>query len=284
MKYLAHLENNPDSKIISIYDVIQGLNGETPSAWEGRTYFSLWHHIPMIAKVNSTKQKPHFAFKPGHGGNKNSGGGESIEHQLSKKIISDLKSLNIKIGEIEDSIFFSEVIIEQPFEDGKYKADLYCRICKENKFGFPVNSMIIIELHLSNRVKNSKKKFYRNNNLTAIEVDIWHKIKFQGDVQKLQKQLSGYFRKQRFAKRLHDPNWETIINGRECSNELPKQEEIEAKKPELPSFERERAKITHVEQKSLPVETSPNIDLKPSELHTKPKKTFWERLLGLFSK
>ena len=82
MKYLAHIENNLESRIISIYDVIRGLNGNRPQEWEGRTYYSLWYNTPMIARVGSNKMKPHFAFKSGFGGNENSGGGESIEHQF----------------------------------------------------------------------------------------------------------------------------------------------------------------------------------------------------------
>lgn len=65
MKYLAHIENKIESEIISIYDVIKGLNGENPCEWEERTYFSLWYSTPMIAKANTSKRKPHFAFKKG---------------------------------------------------------------------------------------------------------------------------------------------------------------------------------------------------------------------------
>lgn len=287
MKYLAHLENNLKSKIISIYDVIKGLNGENPIEWEGKTYYSLWYNTPMIAKVNSNKQKPHFAFKKGYGGNENSGGGESIEHQLSKKIISDLKVLNIKIGETEGQIKFSEIIIEQPFENGKYKADLYCKISNENNFNFPVNSMIIIELHLTNKVKKSKEKFYRNNNLTAIEINIWKEIKFEGDIEKLQRQLNGYFQKQRFAKRLHDPNWKSIVNNREKKKRLEKELKFQQQKEELERIENIRNEELRIkrEQRELLSQKNSKISQDKIEKSQKPKKkSFWRKIIDYITK
>lgn len=287
MKYLAHLENNLDSKIISIYDVIKGLNGEKPREWEGKTYYSLWYNTPMIAKVNSNKQKPHFAFKKGYGGNENSGGGESIEHQLSKKIISDLKVLYIKIGETEGKIKFSEIIIEQPFENGKYKADLYCKISNENNFNFPVNSMIIIELHLTNKVKKSKEKFYRNNNLTAIEINIWKEIKFEGDIEKLQRQLKGYFQKQRFAKRLHDPNWKSIVNKREENKRLEKELKLQQQKEELERIDNIRNEALRIkrEQRELFNQNNSKTSLDKIEKFQKPKrKSFWRKIIDYITK
>lgn len=287
MKYLAHLENNLKSKIISIYDVIKGLNGENPIEWEGKTYYSLWYNTPMIAKVNSNKQKPHFAFKKGYGGNENSGGGESIEHQLSKKIISDLKVLNIKIGEIEGRIKFSEVIIEQPFENGKYKADLYCKISNENNFNFPVNSMIIIELHLTNKVKKSKEKFYRNNNLTAIEINIWKEIKFEGDIEKLQRQLNGYFQKQRFAKRLHDPNWKSIVNKREEKKRLEKELKFQQQKEELERIENILNEELRNKREKGELFSQKNSKISQEKIEKSQKlkkKSFWRKIIDYITK
>lgn len=207
MKYLAHLEKSLNSDIISIYEVHKGMHSNDPLIWENREYYSLWYNTPMVAKVNSIKIAPHFAFKKGFGGNENSGGGESIEHQLSKKVIYDNKSLHLKIGDIEDKLFFSEVIIEKAFENGLYVADLYVKIINVNKFDFPIDSNLIIELHRTNKVKKSKQHFYRINNIAAIEIDIWDKINYEEDIEKLQKQLVGYFNKLRFAKTLHNPNY-----------------------------------------------------------------------------
>ncbi len=287
MKYLAHLENNLESRIISIYDVIKGLNGENPIEWEERTYYSLWYNTPMIAKVNSSKRKPHFAFKKGFGGNENSGGGESIEHQLSKKIISDLKVLNLKIGEIEGELKFSEIIIEQPFENGKYSADLFCKISDENNFNFPVNSMIVIELHLSNKVKKSKEKFYRNHNLTSIEINIWKEIKFAGDIEKLQRQLKGYFQKQRYAKRLHDPNWKNIIHKREEKKKLEEQLKFQQHKEELERVESVRNEELRfeIEQREILRRKKFKTPQITKEKTQKVKeKSFWKKILDYISK
>lgn len=207
MKYLAHIKNDLTSDIISVYDVYKGLNSKNPVIWESREYYSLWHLTPMYARVNYKKKAPHFAFKNGFGGNENSGGGESIEHQLSKKVIYDNKVLHLKIGDLVDKLIFSEVIIEKEFENGKYKADLYVKIANENKFDFPIGSNLIIELHKTNKVKKSKQQFYRNNNIAAIEIEIWDKIKYEENIDKLQCELHRYFSKRLFTKTLHDPNY-----------------------------------------------------------------------------
>lgn len=289
MKYLAHLENNRESRIVSIYDVIKGLNGENPIEWEERTYYSLWYNTPMVAKVNSSKRKPHFAFKKGFGGNENSGGGESIEHQLSKKIISDLKVLNLKIGEIEGELKFSEIIIEQPFENGKYSADLFCKISEENNFNFPVNSMIVIELHLSNKVKKSKEKFYRDHNITSIEINIWKEIKFAGDIEKLLRQLKGYFQKQRFAKRLHDPNWKNIIHKRVEKKELEKQLKLQQQNEELERLENIRNEELRIERKNKELIrqkdfSTPQVVIEKSPKLKGKEKPFWRKLLDYITK
>lgn len=284
MKYLAHIENNLDSRIISIYDVIRGLNGNNPIQWESRTYYSLWYNTPMIAKVNSNKMKPHFAFKSGFGGNENSGGGESIEHQLSKKIIYDLKSLNLKIGNIESELKFSEIIIEKPFDDGLYRTDLYCKIECKNRFQFPIGSMLAIELHYTNKVKKSKQKFYRDNNIASIEIDIWKKIKFTGDIEQLQRQLTGYFNKQRFAKRLHDPNWKNYLREREKQ----KQREIESERKRLSliRLERENKRLLELNEKVKVSKVQPNIEIKVIDRKNSaiPKKSFWKRIFDFIFK
>lgn len=207
MKYLAHIDQNPESKIISIYDVVKGLNGENPAWWENRTYFSLWYITPMIAKVNAKTIKRHFAFKKGFGGNEYSGGGESLEHQLSKKIIYDLKSIQIKFGNTEGKLTFSEVIIEQPFENGKYRADLYCKIEESNPFDFPKNSMLAIELCLTNKVKKSKEKFYRDKNIAAIEIKIRDSINYNDSLDEIHAKLTRQFTGMNYPKNLHNPNW-----------------------------------------------------------------------------
>ena len=207
MKYLAHIQNDLTSDIISIYDVCKGLNSKDPSIWESREYYSLWYNTPMNARVNYKNKAPHFAFKNGFGGNENSGGGESIEHQLSKKVIYDNKVLHLKIGDLEDKLIFSEVIIEKGFESGKYKADLYVKIGNENKFDLPIGSNLVIELHKTNKVKKSKQQFYRNNNIAALEIEIWDKIKYEENIDKLQYDLHRHFSKKLFTKVLHDPNY-----------------------------------------------------------------------------
>jgi len=285
MKYLARLEKDQQSKIISIYHVIRGLNGENPSQWERRTYYSLWKLNPMIAKVYSNKQNPHFAFKKGFGGNENSGGGESIEHQLSKEIISDLKTIHIKMGEISGKLYFSEILIEKPFENGKYEADLYCKISNENNFNFPIGSMLVIEFHKTNRVKKSKEKFYRDHNLAAIEIDVWDKIKFQGNIEKLQNQLKGYFQKPRFAKRLHDPNWKKIKAQRERKKEIQQQKEVEISEQIIKKHERQKNEFLELERQELLRNQEKKVNQQGIQTTTKQnKKSIWRRIIDFIMK
>lgn len=281
MKYLAHIDKSLNSRIISIYDVIQGLNGDTPQEWEERTYYSLWYNTPMIAKVNSVKQRPHFAFKKGFGGNENSGGGESLEHQLSKKVITDLKSLRIKIGDIEDTLLFSEMIIEQPFKNSKYQADLYCKIANSNKFNFQVDSMIVIELHRTNKVTKSKQRFYRDNNIAAIEVDIYKEIKYKGNIEQLQKELIGYFKRKRFAKRLHDPNWKKIIQEKKKSVQ---REELATQSSEPLNFQEESPSEQHQNQTGEKQIDNSNVVSTQYKSNLNNRKSFFGWILSFFRK
>lgn len=295
MKYLAHLENSLNSEIISVYDVIKGQNGDNPQQWEGREYYSLWYRTPMSARVKSKEIKPHFSFKQGYGGNKNSGGGESIEHQLSKKIIYDLKCLHLTIGEIEGYLRFSEVIIEKPFNNREYIADLYCKIADENNFGLPVNSMIVIELMYTSTTKRTKIAFYRRNNIAAIEIKIWNDIKYNDDIIKLQNRLEAYFKKMKYAKRLHDPNWQNLkvkknekviesIYDDSLSEVTSKVvnyfEEIKGENDTILDVGRKQEQLDSTMSNS---ENIKHIAI-PIIQEKKKRKSFWDRILKIFFK
>jgi hypothetical protein len=208
MKYLAHTNLDVESKIIHIYNVVNGLNSKNASAWEGKTYYSLKYLTPMIAKTKSIKNSPHFAFKKGSGGNENSGGGESAVHDYSKFVIYNNKFIHLKVFETEDTLFFSEVLIEYPFEK-KYVVDLYVCVAKENKFDLPVGSHLAIELVYTNDVKPSKIQYFRNKNIPLIRIEVYKEIELSKDydLNLLQKRLEGYFSKTRYGKWLHNPNY-----------------------------------------------------------------------------
>ncbi|WP_159086005.1 hypothetical protein [Flavobacterium faecale] len=243
MKYHAHLENNLNSEIVSIFDVKNGLNSKFPKIWENREYYSLSHFTPMKAVVNTKSKTPHFAFKNGGGGNENSGTGESIEHQLSKEIIYDKKSLKLKIGEIQDTLMFSEIFIEKPFENGLFRTDLYAKIKENNKFELPVDSFLIIEIHKTNKVTKTKQQFFRDNNYAAIEIDLYKEIKFDNDLNKLYRQLSGYFDKERYARTLHNPNY--------IKQKIERERKVEEKR--LLQLKNESSKQSKIEIKNEPV-------------------------------
>jgi hypothetical protein len=207
MKYLAHMKSSLDSDIISIYDVHAGMNSRNPEVWEKREYYSLWYLTPMIAKVSSTKINPHFAFKVGSGGNKNSGGGESLEHDLAKKTVFNLKKLRIRMWGEEDYLIFSEVKIEHRLENGRYIPDLYAKIAKENKFDYAIDSYLAIELHWTNEVHLSKQNYYRAQNIAAIEIKLNKKIRYKDDLFELQTQITRFFEMLQPAKSLHDPHY-----------------------------------------------------------------------------
>lgn len=245
MKFLAHLQKDLKDEPISIYDVIRGFNGKNPEFWEKRTYYSLIDGIPMKAVVNTIKKKPHFAVKKGYGGNDNSGGGESIEHQLAKKVIYDNKFLKIKIGSIRDTIFFSKIIIEQPIKKKNSKnekerigrrADLYVQIANRNSFDFLVSKGLIIEIYKSNKVSLVKRNFYRKFDIPSIEIKINKEIKFNGNVGKLYKELKECLSNEINATNLHDPFWEKHQKERK-EKQLKLQKEIEKKKQEQKEIE-----------------------------------------------
>ena len=262
MKYLAYIENSLDSNVISIYDVHAGMNSKNPGVWEKREYYSLWYLTPMIAKVNTTKIAPHFAFKVGAGGNENSGGGESLEHDLSKKTISDLKKLHIRMWGKEDYLYFSEVKIEYRLENGKYIPDLYAKIEKENKFEYAVGSYLAIELHWKNRVHPSKKEYYRIQNIAVIEIDLNKAIKYKDDLYKLQTQITRFFEALQPAKSLHNPNFRRHFNEINKAKEEKDKKLRESKEVLLKvnSIHRQLEEIKKTPSLSMPVEvTQPKI-------------------------
>lgn len=245
MKYLARLENNLNSEIVSIFDVKNGLNSKFPQIWENREYYSLWYLTPMKAVVNTKAKASHFAFKNGGGGNENSGTGESIEHQISKKIIYDKKSLKLKIGKIQDTLMFSEIFIEKSFENGLFITDIYAKIEKNNKFELPVDSFLIIEIHKTNKVTKTKQQFFRDNNYAAIEIDLYKEIKFDNDLDKLHRQLSGYFDKERYARTLHDPNY--------IKHKIERERKVEEKRLLQLKLKNESSEQSKIENKNEPV-------------------------------
>lgn len=204
MKYLAHIESSPQSKIVSIYDVVRGLASDA-QYWDGRTYYSLRDCTPMIAKTASSKVHPHFAFKAGYGGNESSGGGESIEHQLAKKVIYDNKSLYLKMGNVEDHLSLSDITIEKSFDNNRYVADLYAKVQNKNAFQIPIGSWLVVELHFRNKVGYQKQKFFQNKNIPAVEIDLYKEIAYDGDIDKLYRRLKGYFNARLYARWLSKP-------------------------------------------------------------------------------
>lgn len=207
MKYLAHLEKNGSSKIVSIYEVIKALNSANAENWEKREYYSLWYLTPMVAKPGRGKVSPHFAFKKGLGGNENSGGGESLEHDLAKKILYDQKYLSLKFKRVSEILKFSEIKIEERFPGIKRSADLFAKVSHENKLSIPKDSYIAIEIHRSNRISGSKKIAYQKHNIRSIEIDIDKDIRFNGNIEILQNRLEGYFKYPREARTLHNPDY-----------------------------------------------------------------------------
>ena len=173
--------------------------------WEGKEFYSLWRFVPMKAIVNTKMKKPHFAYKKGGGGNENSGTGESIEHELAKKEIYNRKSLLLKIGDIEDTLIFSEISIEKPFENRLYQVDLYAKIKEDNKFEFPIDSFLIIEIHKTHKVSKTKQQFFRDKNYAAVEIKLYKTIKYKDNLEDLQEHLVNFFNKPTFGKFLHDP-------------------------------------------------------------------------------
>ena len=135
----------------------------------------------------------------------------------------------------------------------------------ENKFNFPVNSFIVIELCRTNAVKKSKEKYFRNQNITAIEIEIFDKIKFEGNIEILQKQLLGYFGKKRFAKRLHDPNCRDL-------NKIKEKEKVKLTNV----FEEPKKILRQYEQVVIKNEISENIIPKPIN-----NKSLFQRIIDL---
>lgn len=276
MKFRAHIENNLKSETITIKDVIDGVNSKTPEKWEKRTYYSLWYLTPMFAKPNSVKIAPHFAFKRGLGGNEKSGGGESIEHELSKQIIADNLFLKIRIGKIQDTLYFSKVILEQRINKGERIADLYVQIKNKNRFDYPIGKGLVIEIHRTNKVTKTKRQFYRNENLPAIEIDIDKSIKYENNLYALQNQLENKLSTIVKATSLHDPYWKK----HKLERDKREKEYLEKKsKDRLEKLELERKRLIAERPKIVIPKIEKTTSFKREEVILKEKKTVFRKIL-----
>ena len=282
MKFRAHIENSVKSETVTIKTVVDGVNSKYPEKWEKRTFYSLKYLTPMYAKPNCKKIRPHFAFKRGLGGNEKSGGGESLEHELAKEIIAKNLFLTIKLGNIQDTLYFSKVIIEQKFNKGKRSADLYVQIKNKNKFDYTIGKGLVIEIHRSNKVSKTKRQFYRNLNIAAIETKIDKFNKLENDIYNIQNQLEKSLTSVNEGVSLHDP----FYLKHKIEREKKEKEFQESKrKRRLKELEKENQKILDKQSKVVIKKIEPqNIVIEKKKIISKRKKTFLKRIIDLIKK
>lgn len=277
MKFLAHRKSDGSDTEITIYDVIKGRNSDNPELWEeGKRYYSLWYHKPMKAVVNVTEKKPHFAFISGNAAG-HSKGGESIEHELSKKIISELKLIKIfAYGKhYEVPILKSKLENPENFRDRNYRIDVLleaesCLFTEE--YG---STRIGIEVNKSSKVKSRKKHAIRNieEKTILLEISLFNGIKFSNsnDVKHLYNRLAAYWKKEKKAKVLHNPNYKNY-------QDKVRRQEIKE--------ERDRVKSQNLSKENnfvnkKPVELTPQRDFTPPIVENVEEKTQPKKSLGL---
>lgn len=277
MKFRAHLENNVTSETITIKKVIDGINSKNPEQWEKRTYYSLKYLTPMYAKPNCQKIRPHFVFKKGLGGNEKSGGGESLEHELAKEIIAKNSFLTVKIGNVQDTLYFSQVIIEQRFNKGERSADLYVQIKNQNKFDYTVGKGLVIEIHRSNKVTKIKRQFYRNLNIASIEIKIDKFNKAENDIYFIQNELEKTLKTSIRAESLHDPFWKEHKLKREKFEKWRKEE---LRKERFQKLEKERLKLAKIEPKPTIKKHEEPITIQNERKITQKKTSIFRQLFN----
>jgi hypothetical protein len=262
MKYLAHRERDGRDKPISIYDVIKGRKSADVEHWEeGVIYFSLWYHTPMKAIVNVRSKKPHFAFingsDPGH-----QDGGESLEHSLSKKIVSELSILKVSVYNVSYEIPVKAGRMEHPeqFKDRSYRIDvmLQAEPCAfTSEYG---STRIGVEIKKSNKVKSRKQQHLRNvtDAMVLLEISLWDKITLDDDynVEKLYNRLGDFWRKEKIAFCLHNPNYKVAYE-----KHLEKERQQRIRKPEPSNNPMPARTIAHLQ---------PAITTKPSPVGEMP--------------
>lgn len=266
MKYSAYTDPEGNNRIVTIYDVIKGRKGDHPEDWEeGKIYYSLWYYTPMKAIVKVTKKKPHFAFVNGVAAGHNEGG-ESLEHSLSKQIVSELKELKVSVYGRSYVIPIEKGRIEHPetFKEWNYRIDVLLEVSKcpfVEEFG---SDRIGIEIKKSNGLKARKTNHIRrlSEQIVLLEVLLWDEIKLGGDndVELLYRRLLGYWEKGVKAVFAHNPNYKEGFKKYQENKERERQNKIEERKRLILESQTIKPKLARViPQKPVVVEPKQRI-------------------------
>lgn len=213
MKYLAHLKKDGSDDPITIYHIIQSQSSSDHKDYrkfeQGKEYYSLWRFEPMKAIVNGNK-RPHFAYKNSNA--KGNGGlGESIEHELSKHVISKLSVLKLSTYKKSYELPILNAKLENPlsYEGRNYRVDVMLEIDDCDFSRYVGTRKIAIEVKKGNAVENEKRSSIGNidEGIALIEITLFKEIKINSpeEIILLYRRLKGYWEKERYANMLCFP-------------------------------------------------------------------------------
>lgn len=150
----------------------------------------------------------------------------------------------------------------------------------EQDFAVP-ESIIMLSVYLSTPQVENMRRY----NLAAIEIRIWEKIKFDGDIFLLQKELSIYFNRLLFAKTLHDPNYIShAIERKIREEELVRKVSIKTELNKEAILPTAKFQYTNIEKnKSLEIKqpTLTTLNFPHSETKNSPSPNLIKRLIGI---
>lgn len=213
MKYLAHLKKDGSDEPITIYHIIHSQSKRDHNDYrkyeQGKEYYSLWRFEPMKAIVNGNK-RPHFAYKNSNA--KGNGGlGESIEHELSKHVISKLSVLKLSAYKKSYELLILNAKLENPlnYEGRNYRVDVMLEIEDCDFSRYIGTRKIAIEVKKGNAVKKEKRSSIRNieEGIALVQLTLFDQIKanFPDEIEQLYKRLEGYWRIEQYAEMLCFP-------------------------------------------------------------------------------
>ncbi|KTB91567.1 hypothetical protein AO073_01455 [Pseudomonas syringae ICMP 11293] len=205
-------------KLFFIWQVLK-MRRLNPSEYSKLTFFSTHARIEKRREMVAVRNG-YFRYKSAEAGNSRSGDsdGESLPHAYLIAILSQLQTINFKIGEEVIPFTFTRLVPEETrlrFGNGKvYVPDLYGEFTSENPFYKKWGGKVAIEVCYSNPCSPQKIVDFRDHGIPIIEIKVAKSTNIEtyidkndteGSIECGYQKISEIASKQLFCRVLSDP-------------------------------------------------------------------------------